>query len=143
MTFGFHLGLETVDHLLLLLESQLLLGPLLTLLFVQLTVTALLLGHNFIVLLAFLLSLASSKQFDVLLHETVVHGLFVTKSFLASLLSFDLFVELSTNETTAFGFTHDGLLLFFEVQELVEFLDGGPLVIFSDFTVNLGGSSLG
>ena len=64
--------------------------------------------------------------------------LFFLELFLAILLSLNLQVELGTDQAATLLFAQDLLLLFLEVQQLVELLNGSPLVFLSDFTVHLG-----
>ena len=63
--------------------------------------------------------------------------LFLLVHFLALCLFFQLFVQLLAHQTTTLLLTKHCWLLLLVVEKLVEFLDGGPLIFFCDFTVDL------
>ena len=72
----------------------------------------------------------------MILLQLVIHGLLVSKILLAPSLCLNLFIEFASNETLTLCLTHDGLLLLFEVEQLIELLYGGPLVFLRYFRVN-------
>jgi len=55
---------------------------------------------------------------------------------LALFLLYQLLIEFLSHETTTFLLSQHGLLLLLVVEQLVELLDRGPLVFFSDLTVH-------
>ena len=67
-----------------------------------------------------------------LVHATLLHFICLTVPLLCH-----LFIKLCTDQSSALLLSHDGLLLFLVVQQRVELLNGGPLVLFSQFRVNL------
>jgi len=86
----------------------------------------------------YLFLLALAQQLHVLRCELVVHPLLIDQLGLALLFFLNLLVQFKTNQSAALLFTQQGLLLLLVVQQLVEFLDGRPLVFFLDLRVDLG-----
>jgi len=76
----------------------------------------------------------------LLLHLVVSHLFIFVGPFLSMLVG-HLPVELLFNETLSFSFTHHSLLLFFIMEERVEFLDREPLIFFVDLTVDVSSSA--
>ena len=67
-----------------------------------------------------------------LVHATLLHFTGLTIPLLCHLL-----IKLSTDQSSALLLSHHGLLLLLVVQQRVELLNGSPLVLLSQFRVNL------
>lgn len=141
LAFSVHLSLQT-KHQVLILGIFLLLHMSTTLLFkLELSVSTLLLGHHLGAVLVHFCLLALAQQGHVLLlHPVVGHLLILPGTFLMRLVG-HLPVELLFDETFAFLLAHESLLLFFIMEERVEFLDREPLILLIDLTVDVSASA--
>ena len=72
----------------------------------------------------------------MLVVNLIVQFVLVTQVVFPSCLGLHLSVEFFSDESLAFLFSEDGLLLLFVVQESVEFLDSVPLVVFVNLRVD-------
>lgn len=87
-----------------------------------------------------LILLATSEEFDMLVLECLVHAALIQLGTLTHLLLLHLLVKFGTDQLAALLLAENGLLLLLIVQQSVEFLDGGPLILLSELRINLSAS---
>ena len=123
------------------LESVLVLSSLSGLLLSELAITALLLLHDLFALLLSLLLLSLAEKLDVLFLKGFVLTALVHFVNVSILLFLHLLVKLVADQSSALLLSKHGLFLLLVVQQGVELLDSGPLVLLGQLRVNFGASA--
>lgn len=133
-----HFILQALDRLQLLRHLLFVLPPLSAPLVLELQITRKLIIHDFLFNLTLFLLFAFFEELVVLLSHLIIESRLILFVLGLDLFLLDLIVELLANQTFAFVLARDRLLLLFEVQQGVELLDCGPLVVLVDLRVLLG-----